>query len=136
MLILIVSPVSAQTDDEELQLVPLPKALYLSGMAKVVTNIARPADCLAPVAITRIDGKKAAVSAQSFLIEPGAHSLNGKAILDISMCPITDKHLQISSAADVEVNFEKGNTYYIGYDHKPANPKQWKLVVWNIETRP
>jgi hypothetical protein len=136
MLILAVSPVSAQMDDEELQLVPLPTELRLSGMAKVVTDITHPLDCLAAVAITRIDGEKAAVSAQSFLIEPGVHGVNGKAMLDISGCPITDSRLQIGSAADLEVNFELGNTYYIGYNHKPTNPQEWSLVVWNIETNP
>jgi hypothetical protein len=136
MLILAVSPVSAQFDDEELQLVPLPTELRLSGMARVVTNIAGPGECFAPVAITRIDGEKVAVSAQSFVIEAGLHSINGKATLDISSCPITDSRLQISSAEDLEMNFELGYTYYISYYHQSANPEDWQLVVWNIETNP
>lgn len=128
--------VSAQMDDTELELVPLPTELRLSGMARVVTNNTRPADCLAAVAINRIDGEKRVVSEQGFLIEPGVHTLNGKAILDMSNCPITDRRLQISSAPDLEVNFELGFTYYIGYYHKPADTEEWQLVVWNIETNP
>ena len=136
VLILVGAPVSAQFDDEELQLVPLPTELRLSGMAKVVTELGRPADCMAPVAITRIDGEKSAVSAKSFLIEPGFHSLNGKAMLDIENCPFTDSQLQLRTSEDLEFNFELGNTYYVGYYHKPASPEEWRLVVWNIETNP
>ncbi len=126
----------AQLDDTELELVPLPTVLQLSGMARVVTNIARPADCLAAIAVSKIDGEKRAVSAKSFLIEPGVHTINGKAILDTTNCPITDPKLQVSSAADLEVNFELGNTYYIGYFHKSDNTEEWQLVVWDIETNP
>ena len=133
---LVLPPVSAQLDDEELQLVPLPTELRLSGMAKVVTNMGRPVECLSPVAITRIDGEPKAVSAKSFLIEPGLHSLNGRAILDTTNCPITDVRFRMNPAADLELNFELGYTYYIAYYHQPANPDEWQLVVWNIETNP
>jgi hypothetical protein len=136
VLVLAFSPVSAQFDRGELELVPLPTELRLSGMARVVTGTARPDECLAPVAITRVDGEKVAVSAQSFMIEPGVHSINGKATLDTASCPITDSRLQISGAEDLEVNFELGNTYYIGYYHQAANPDEWQLVVWNMETNP
>ena len=136
VLVLVAPPVRAQMDDTGLEQVSLQVELRLSGMAKVVTNLARPADCLAAVAINRIDGEMKAVSAQGFLIEAGVHTLNGKAMLDTSSCPITDSRLQMSSAADLEVNFELGNTYYIGYDHKSANTGEWQLVVWNIETNP
>jgi len=127
MLILAASSVSAQIDDEELR---------LADMVRVVTHIERPADCIAPVLVTRIDGESASVSAKSFLIEPGTHRLNGKALLDLSSCPITDSRFRMKPAQDLEVIFELGNTYYIGYYHKPENPDEWQLVVWNIETNP
>ena len=136
LLLLAVPALFAQFDDTELELVPLPTELQLSGMAKVVTHIARPADCLAAIAVNKIDGEKRAVSAKSFLIEPGVHAINGKAILDTTNCPITDTRLQLSSAPDLEVNFELGSTYYIGYYHKSDNTDEWQLVVWNIETNP
>ena len=136
MLVLAASSVSAQFDDDELQLVPLPTELRLAGMARVVTHIERPADCIAPVMVTRIDGESATVSAKSFLIEPGTHSLNGKALLNLASCPITDSHFRMNPAEDLEVNFELGFTYYIGYYHKPENPDEWQLVVWDIETNP
>ena len=124
LLMLAVLPVSAQltgTDSHDSELV------------KVVTHHARPADCLAAVAVNKIDGEMIVVPAQGFLIEPGVHTINGKATLDIANCPIKDNKLQISATPDLEVNFELGKTYYIGYYHKPENTEQWKLVVWKVE---
>ena len=46
-----VSPAFPQTEEESLELVPLPTELRLSGMARVVTDSGRPHECLAPVAI-------------------------------------------------------------------------------------
>ena len=136
LLLLAAPALSAQFDDTELELVPLPTELQLSGMAKVVTHIARPDDCLAAIAVNKIDGEKKVVSAKSFLIEPGVHTINGKATLDTTSCPITDTRLQVSSAPDLEVNFEIGSTYYIGYFHKSDNTDEWQLVVWDIEANP
>lgn len=127
---------SAQFEETELELVPLPTELQLSGMAKVVTHVARPKDCLAAIMVNRIDGEKKLVSAREFVIEPGIHTINGKAILDTTHCPITDPRLQVPSAPDLEFNFEIGSTYYIGYFHKSENTEEWQLVVWNIETNP
>lgn len=136
LLVLAAPTVPAQFDDEELQPVPLPTELRLAGMARVVTHIERPADCIAPVMVNRIDDEKAAVSARSFMIKPGTHSLNGKAMLNLENCPIDDRYFRMNPAEDLEVNFELGFTYYIGYYHKPENPDEWQLVVWNIETNP
>jgi hypothetical protein len=74
------------------------------------------------------------VSEKGFLITPGIHSINGKAILDMTNCPFIDKNPMIPAAADLEVNFEPGGTYYVGYYHAPANTAEWKLVVWHKET--
>jgi len=136
VLLSVASPAFAQFNDTELELVPPPTELQLSGMAKVVTHIARPADCLAAIEVNRIDGENSAVSAKEFVIEPGIHTINGKAILDTTHCPITDPGLQVSSAPDLEINFEIGSTYYLGYFHKSQNTEEWQLVVWNIETNP
>jgi len=105
-------------------------------MARVVTDRGRPAECLAPLAVTRIDGEDRTVSAKGFLIEPGLHSLNGRATLDLTSCPLGDPRLTIDNTADLEVEFEAGNTYYIGYFHPPDRLDEWKLVVWNVEANP
>jgi hypothetical protein len=105
----------------------------MSDMVKVVTRGGRPADCLAPVAINRIDGESRLVPAQGFLIEAGVHTLNGLASLDISSCPFADDNLQIRGSEDFEVLFERGGTYHIAYDHSSENSDQWSLVVWKVE---
>ena len=110
-----------------------PADLLMGGMVKVVTGEGRPADCLAPVAITRIDGERRTVPAQGFLIEPGLHTLNGRASMDISACPVEESTLQISKAADFEMFFEMGASYYLAYDHSSVNPDNWSLVVWKVE---
>ncbi|MDX2418064.1 MAG: hypothetical protein QNK19_11450 [Xanthomonadales bacterium] len=130
-------PVFAQmTGNNQTLVLPLSSGLSVNGMARVITSKGRPADCLAPLAVNRIDGEKRLVPAQGFLIEPGVHTLNGKAMLDLTNCPLTDSNLHISSAPDLEVKFERNGTYYIGYSHEAANTGEWKLVVWQIEKSP
>ena len=102
-------------------------------MARIVSGQSRPQDCLAAIAINRIDGEPRVVPAQGFLIEPGFHSVNGLAILDITHCSIAGDDRQINTAADLEVNFEAGQIYYIGYDHKSHISDERRLVVWKVE---
>lgn len=104
-----------------------------SEMAKVVTQAGRPGDCLAALAVNKIDGELSVVPAQGFLIEPGIHAINGRATLDTRKCQPIAADQQIGSTADLEVNFEAGRTYYIAYDHKSQNTEEWRLVVWKVE---
>ncbi len=104
-----------------------------SEMAKVVTQAGRPGDCLAAIAVNKIDGELRAVPAQGFLIEPGVHTINGRATLDARKCQPLTAYQQIGRATDLEVNFEPGRTYYIAYDHKSQNTEEWRLVVWKVE---
>lgn len=116
-------------------LVILPSAAVLaqSNMAKIVTDNGIPGDCLAPIAITRVDGEKRTVPAKGFSIEPGVHTLNGRAVLDTTHCPLVDRTQRVSTVPDLEVILAAGNTYYIGYDHKSPDTADWKLVVWKVE---
>ena len=137
MLVLTALPVLAQMQGLGQTLVlPLSTELTDHEMARVVTSRGRAADCLAPVAVTRIDGEIRTVSALGFLIEPGVHTINGKATLDMTNCPLSEANPVINSAADLEVNFEPGGTYYIGYFHAPARTEEWELVVWHVEKSP
>ena len=110
--------------------------LNVNEMARVLTSRGRPAECLAPIVVNKIDGEKRVVSALGFLIEPGVHTINGRAILDMTNCPLVESNPAINTAEDLEVNFEPGATYHIGYFHAPANTQEWKLVVWHIEKSP
>ena len=102
-------------------------------MARIISDQARPEDCLAAVAINKIDGEPRVVSAKGFLIEPGPHSLNGLAMLDITHCSIAGDDRQINTAADLEYNFEAGQTYYVGYYHRSHISDERRLVVWKVE---
>jgi hypothetical protein len=112
---------------------PVAEDSAVSEMAKVVTQAGRPGDCLAALAVNKIDGELRVVPAQGFLIEVGAHTINGRATLDTRKCRPIAADQQIASAADLEVNFEAGRTYYIAYDHKSQNTEEWRLVVWKVE---
>ena len=112
---------------------PLTADLLVCDMAKVKTQNTHPDDCIGAVVINRIDGEKRALSAKGFLIEPGIHTINGRVTLDTTKCRPLEGDLQLGSAADLEVNFEAGRTYYIAYDHRPENTDEWTLVVWKME---
>jgi hypothetical protein len=102
-------------------------------MVKVVTQAGRPGDCLAALAVNKIDGEMRVVPAQGFLIEPGVHTINGRATLDSRKCQPIAADQRIGNVADLEANFETGRTYYIAYDHKSQNTQEWRLVVWKVE---
>lgn len=116
-----------------LALMPTSTILARNDMAKVVTQHGRPADCLAPIAVYKIDGKERIVPAMGFAIEPGIHTINGRAAIDITYCRRVGRARDSTTAPDLLVNFEAGKTYYIGYDHKSHNTADWKLVVWKVE---
>lgn len=135
-------PVLAQTYNDtrvahtSTLILPLSSTPAPTDMARVITSAGRPEECLAPVSVTTIDGENIVVSAQGFFIEAGVHTINGRAMLDITNCPLIDRNPVIESAADLEVEFEPGGTYHIAYHHAPANSTDWKLVVWHVETKP
>lgn len=143
VVLLAAQPLSAQvleTDEplgiDQLTVRPLTDEADAGAWARVVTDRGRPAECLAPLAVTRIDGQSMTVSAKGFLIAPGVHTLNGTATLDLGDCPLSDPRLTIASAPDLEVEFEAGNTYYIGYSYPTGKPDEWTLVMWNVESLP
>jgi hypothetical protein len=135
MLALVVMPLAAQLPDADVVFDSDPEGadITVNEMVEVVTGIAQPQACLAPLAVNRIDGEPRAVPARGFLIEPGVHSINGRATLDIEACPLQDANQQIYKTADLEVNFETGVIYHIAYDHSSANSEDWALVVWKTE---
>ena len=102
-------------------------------MARVISNQSRPEDCLAAVAINRVDGEPRVLPAQGFLIEPGLHAINGLAMLDITHCSIAGDERQINTTADLEYIFESGVTYYIGFYHRSQISDERRLVVWKTE---
>jgi len=136
-LLLVAWPLFAQTSGTvQTFVLPLSSQMGANEMARVLTSKDRPEECLAPLAVTRIDGEVRAVSEQGFLIEPGLHTINGRATLDVTHCPLSDRNAYIRNSPDLEVEFEAGSTYYIGYYHGAADTGEWKLTVWHIEASP
>ena len=107
--------------------------MAVEEMARVITSGAPPVDCIASVEIDRIDGENKAVSKHGFDIEPGQHSLNGRALIDTTWCELSKNTPAFGPVADLEINFQAGRTYYIGFDHHADNPQEWQLVVWKVE---
>jgi hypothetical protein len=128
MLMLTALSVSAQMGN-----VTEPSELIDIDRVQIVTTGGRRANCIAPLAVNRVDGEMVTVPAQGFLIEPGSHTINGQATLDFSKCPHDLSDLHMGSVADLEVDFVNGFTYYVGFDYKSDNTAQWQLVVWKME---
>jgi hypothetical protein len=127
-------PVWAQTiETNPTPVLPLSSELTTNQVATVITSPGRPAECIAPVLVTRVDGEDTVVSAKGFLIEAGVHTINGKAILDTTNCPLIGSNPVMRSATDLEVDFQPGSIYHVGYYHAPANPEEWRLVVWQTD---
>lgn len=117
-----------------LLLAPLAAAVTADdeNLARIVTQTAKPAECLAPVAILQIDRRPVSVSPQGFTLEPGHHTMNGRALVDVGNCPVA-RGLENKAVPPLEADFEAGKTYYVGFDHSSKNRAEWHLVIWKTE---
>jgi hypothetical protein len=102
-------------------------------MARVVTQDARPAECISRVAIRRIDGRERFVPARGFDLAPGRHTMTGTVELDTRHCPVPQGRNITGAVPPLDENFEAGKTYYVGFDHSAEDSAEWKLVVWKVE---
>ncbi len=101
-------------------------------MARIVTQNAKPADCISRVAIRTINGKEKFVSPQGFDLEPGRYTLNGTVALDTTFCKVVRGN-ENTRPEPLEAEFEAGKTYYIGFDHSSPTRAEWSLVIWKVE---
>lgn len=109
-----------------------------AGKAIIVTGMARPVSCIAPVAIHEIDGKNVQVHPQRFELEAGEHSMKGTAAVNLDYCPKgrTAEGRRILKRGRIEPlqgYFEAGLQYYVGFDHSAEDPENWGYTVWKIE---
>lgn len=100
--------------------------------AWIITQVAKPTECISKVAIRSVDGRERRLPAQGFELEPGTHTLTGTAMLDTRYCPVTSGNYR-DRIEPLEAEFEAGNKYYVGLDHSATDRKDWALVVWKIE---
>ena len=103
------------------------------GVAKIITGFNDRAQCIAPVRVTKIDGREATVQPMGFGLEPGTHTMNGSAVIDASFCQSTGTRNSRMKVEPLEADFEAGKTYYVGFDHDSQDRNDWKLVIWKVE---
>lgn len=107
------------------------------GKAVIVTDVAKPVSCIAPVAITQIDGRLVQVSPQRFEIDEGEHTMTGVATLDLRYCPsggtAAERMLDRRDYPPLEGYFEAGKQYFVGFDHSASDASNWGLAVWKVE---
>jgi len=116
-----------------LSVIPFAASAGSEGKAQVISGFNNRAECISPVRVRKIDGREATVQPMGFELEPGVHTLTGSAVVDASSC----KSIAVSGdryrIEPIEVEFEAGKTYYLGYDNNSPNQAEWKLVIWKVE---
>lgn len=114
-------------------LAALPIAAFgADDMARVITDVAKPVTCIAPIEVYNIDGQLVRENAMGFDLAPGRHTLVGTAKIDSVNCPVMRGN-QALDVPPLDYEFEAGKTYYIGLEHKSSNQQQWRFVVWRVE---
>ena len=101
--------------------------------AMVITSGVQSAKCISPVHVTNIDGREVLLPENGFDIDPGKHSVKGRALIDTSVCRTVGAGSDRYNVAALEVDFEAGKTYFLGLDHSAPNRKDWKYVIWKVE---
>jgi len=104
-----------------------------AGKAKIITSFNKAAQCISPVEILNIDGREVAVQRMGFDLEPGKHTMSGRALIDTSFCQTVGGGARQDNIAPLEAEFEAGKTYWVGIDHSARNRKDWKYVIWKVK---
>ena len=86
-LLLLMVPVVAQTQTQTQGLESTPAPARNLSLARIITTTEQAGECISPLAVTRIDSELATVSYTGFEIQPGIHSLNGRATMKMESCP-------------------------------------------------
>ena len=102
------------------------------GKAMVITSVDRPVQCIAPIDVYEVDGKLVDKNSMGFELEPGTHTLKGRAKISSSTCPVMRGN-ESRDVPPLEHAFEAGKTYYVGLDHSSANRAAWRYTVWKVE---
>lgn len=113
-----------------LSLLPI-SAFAQSEMARVITSVEKPVQCISPISVYNIDGILVKKNEMGFDLEPGRHTMVGTAMLNLKDCPKMRSGRSLDVPA-LDYEFEAGKTYYVGLQHKSSNQQQWKFVVWRV----
>lgn len=112
---------------------PLTLPAGSEGKARIITGTEKPADCISSVHVNSIDGRQVYVQPLGFDIDPGTHTLTGRAIINATFCKSVSTGRQNTKVEPLQADFEAGKTYYVGYDHSSDLQRDWKLVIWKTE---
>jgi len=110
----------------------VPALAWDKSKARIITQVAKPSECLSRVAIRQIDGEEKFVHPQGFTVEPGRHTMSGTVALDTSYCRVARGN-EWTEIPPLEADFEAGKTYFVGFDHSSTNRREWGLVIWKVE---
>lgn len=102
------------------------------GKAMVITSVERPVQCIAPIAVYEVDGRLVEMNSMGFELEPGMHTLKGRARISSSTCPVMRGN-ETQDVPPLEYEFEAGKTYWVGLDHSSSNRRAWRYTVWKVE---
>ncbi|MDZ4728332.1 MAG: hypothetical protein SH820_00075 [Xanthomonadales bacterium] len=102
--------------------------------AKIITSHEKPAECISSVHVNAIDGELVYVQPLGFDLEPGKHSLTARAVINTAFCKVLGPSVGKDKTPPLEADFEAGKTYYIGLDHSSSSRKDWRLVIWKVDS--
>ena len=98
----------------------------------VITSVERPVQCIAPIDVYEVDGRLRDMNSLGFELEPGMHTLKGRARISSSTCPVMRGN-EVGDVPPLEYEFEAGKTYWVGLDHTASNRRSWRYTVWKVE---
>ncbi len=116
-----------------LVLLPLAATALASEKARIVTGFEQASKCISKVQVNTIDSENVRVPESGFTVEPGRHSMTGRAVVNNAFCKNLDYSPSNLDVQPLEADFEAGKTYYVGYDHSSENREEWGLVIWKVK---
>lgn len=106
--------------------------------ATVITSERRPADCISPISVYRIDDRNITGGMMQFELDPGVHAISGRALISDDFCShsmIASSGSRAESLKPLEQEFEAGKVYFIGVDHTASRASGWEIVVWSVQDK-
>ena len=125
------------SDGEERQRVSS-KSLESKTTATVYTADRRPADCISPISVYKIDDRNLVTGLQEFELPPGRHSLSGRAIITDSFCSksgVASSGGRKDELKPLVYDFEAGKVYFVGVNHKASRASGWYIEVWEVQDK-
>ena len=102
-------------------------------MARIITSDERITDCISRIHVRQVDGHERQLPKLGFDLEPGIHTLQGTAVLNMSFCRVL-RETHKTNVPPLQALFEAGKTYYVGLDHSGKSRDEWRIVVWKVES--